>query len=338
MTTITPNELTLPPRNAPTVSSHLEARRMMMKGLENELTTLRHLDLGKRLHEMSFFLGLWILSVAVNFVGYRFAPGYIHTVLRILGTIGTALAVNTFILFLHEGMHNTLFANRFLNRWVSAALGWLFCISFTAYKVMHTRHHNYLGDPRDPDDYQNYMGNKPLLWIMHYGRLILGPYLYIFVIPMLALRNGTAIERRHVIEEYAALISVYIVAALLIPGRLLLTLWFLPLIISAHMTAIRGLTQHGITNAQDPFIASRSIQAQPLVAFFLLNENYHLEHHLFPEIPSYNLDQVHKLIWSRLPRVVTGTSYIAFLFKFFVASLKMDERPIGFTDLVEWEV
>jgi len=309
-----------------------------MQGLETELTALRRLDVGKRLREMTFFLALWVVSITVNYIGYQSTAGYLRYGFSIVGIIGTAIAVNTFILFLHEGMHNTLFASRFWNRWVSAALGWIFCISFTAYKVMHTRHHNYLGDPRDPDDYQNYLKNKPLLWTMHYGRLILGPYLYIVVIPMLALRNGSPLERRHVIEEYIALISVYIVAALVIPANLLLYMWFLPLVITAHMTAIRGLTQHGITNAQDPFIASRSIQANRVVAFFLLNENFHLEHHLFPEIPSYNLAEVHKLVWPRLPRVVTGTSYLAFLFKFFAASLKMDERPIGFTDLVEWEV
>jgi len=338
MTTAIPTPLTLAPRDAPAIASHIEARRMMMQGLETELTILRRLDLGKRLHEMSFFLALWVVSITVNYIGYQNVAGYLHVGFRIVGTLGTAIAINTFILFLHEGMHNTLFGNRFWNRWISAALGWLFCISFTAYKVMHTRHHNYLGDPRDPDDYQNYLKNKPLLWTMHYGRLILGPYLYIFVIPLLALRYGSALERRHVIEEYIALISVYIVATLVIPANLLLYMWFLPLVITAHMTAIRGLTQHGITNAQDPFIASRSIQANRIVAFFLLNENFHLEHHLFPEIPSYNLAEVHKLIWPRLPRVVTGTSYLAFLFKFFVATLKMDERPIGFTDLVEWEV
>jgi fatty acid desaturase len=337
MTTAIPNPLTLAPRDAPAVSSHIEARRLMMQGLEIELASLRHLDLGKRLHEMSFFLALWLVSITVNYIGYQSAAGYLHNILRVAGTIGTALAINTFILFLHEGMHKTLFASPVWNRWVSAALGWIFCISFTAYKVMHTRHHNYLGDPRDPDDYQNYLRNKPLLWTMHYGRLILGPYLYILVIPLLALRYGSTLERRHVIEEYVALISVYIGAALFIPGDILLYMWFIPLVITAHMTAIRGLTQHGITNAQDPFIASRSIQANPLVAFFLLNENFHLEHHLFPEIPSYNLAQVHKLIWPRLPRVVTGTSYLVFIFKFFVATLKMDERPIGFTDLVEWE-
>jgi len=336
MTTVTSSQI-ITPDDAPAIPSHLEARRMMMQGLESELAALRHLDLGKRLREMSLFLALWAVSLAANYIGYQYGAGTLHYLLRIVGTIGTAIAINTFILFLHEGMHNVLFASRFWNRWISAALGWLFCISFTAYKVMHTRHHNYLGDPRDPDDYRNYLKNKPLLWGMHYVRLILGPYLYILVIPMLALRYGSSLERRHVIEEYVALIAVYLLAASLIPEDLLLFMWFIPLLITAHMTAIRGLTQHGITNAQDPFIASRSIQANRIVAFCLLNENYHLEHHLFPEIPSYNLAQVHTMVWPRLPRVVTGTSYLAFLFKFFAATLRMDERPIGFTELVEWE-
>ncbi len=338
MTTITSAPQAFAPAGIPAVPSHLEARRMMAQGLENELAALRGFDLKKRLHEMSFFVALWLGSLALNFLGLQLSGDLLPVVLRIAGTIGTAVTVSTFILFLHEGMHNTLFANRSWNRWVSAALGWTFCLSFTAYKVMHTRHHQYLGDPRDPDDYRNYVQSRPVLWAMHYFRLILGPYLYLLIIPVLALRYGSPTERRHVIEEYIVLGLVYALSAFLIPSQLLLFLWFIPLLITAHMTSIRGLTQHGITNAQDPFIASRSIRANPIVSFCLLNENYHLEHHLFPEIPSYNLEKVHRLIWPRLPRAVTGTSYLAFLVKFFVATIKMDERPIGFTDLPEWDV
>ena len=67
----------------------------------------------------------------------------------------------------------------------------------------------------------------------------------------------------------------------------------------------------------------------PLIAFFLLNENYHLEHHLFPEIPSYHLPRLHQLIWPKLPRAVSGHSYLAFLATFFRATPRMDETPIG---------
>lgn len=340
MTTAAPSSPAIPlaPRDAPAVPSHLEARRQMMQGLEAEFAALRRLDLKKRLHETLFFVLLWTGSMALNVAGYQLTPGFWHYTLRLAGTAGTAIAINTFILFMHEGMHGTLFTSRFWNRWVSVALGTTFCLSFTSYRVMHTRHHQYLGDSRDPDDYHNYTDNRLLIWLLHYFRLILGVYVYLVLIPILAFRYGSPTEWRRIVEEYLVLAAIYFVAAAVIPLDLLLFIWLIPLVIAAHMTAVRGLTQHGITNAQDPFLASRSIQASPLVAFCLLNENFHLEHHLFPEIPSYHLAEVHRLIWPRLPRVVTGKSYLVFLFRFFAATLKMDETPIGFTEMLGWEV
>jgi len=81
---------------------------------------------------------------------------------------------------------------------------------------------------------------------------------------------------------------------------------FAPLLLMGALTAIRGFTQHGITEASDPYLASRTMLPSPMVAFFLLNENYHLEHHLFPEVPSYHLPALHELIWPKLPRAVSA--------------------------------
>ena len=335
--TSTPS-LAFTPPDAPAVPSHAEARRQMLRGQEKEFAALRRLDTGQRLREMAFFGALFLGGMAVNYLGCRLAPGGWPVALRVLGTLGTAIAINTFILHMHEGMHQTLFANRFWNRWASVALGATFCLSFTSYRIMHLRHHQYLGDVRDPDDYRNYVRNRCVLWVMHYLRLVVGPYLYIVMIPFLAARHGSPADRQHILAEYLALAPFYLALFFIAPSGVLVSLWLIPLIIAAHLTAIRGLTQHGITNAQDPFLASRSIQANPLVAFCLLNENYHLEHHLFPEIPSYNLKEAHRLIWPRLPRAVTGKSYLAFIFKFLAATVKLDETPIGFTELLGWEV
>jgi len=43
------------------------------------------------------------------------------------------------------------------------------------------------------------------------------------------------------------------------------------------LTAIRGFTQHAITEASDPYLASRTMIPNPVVEFFLLSENYHLD-------------------------------------------------------------
>lgn len=306
-----------------------EARAMMVARIGAQLGALRRLDTGKRLRELAIFVGLWVGGMALVWAGLGLAPGLAHYGLRVAGTLAAAVAMNAFVLLLHEGMHGTLFAGRALNRWVAVALGLPTLISFTAYKVMHTRHHDYLGDPRDPDDYHNYSANPRVVWALHYLRLLSGAFLYIVLIPFLAYRHGSPEQRRHIVQEYAVLAAVGAAAAWLAPGGLLLHLWFIPVVIVGLLVNVRGFTQHGITDAHDAFTASRSMLVHPLVAFCLLNENLHLEHHLFPEVPSYHLPQLHALLWEQLPRAVVGGSYLEFLGQFVRATLSLDEQPIG---------
>ena len=69
----------------------------------------------------------------------------------------------------------------------------------------------------------------------------------------------------------------------------------------------------------------------PLKSAIALDMFFHLEHHLFPEVPSYNLKRVHQLVWHRMPRAVGGRSYLGFVARFVRASARMDDRPIGLT-------
>jgi fatty acid desaturase len=153
--------------------------------------------------------------------------------------------------------------------------------------------------------------------------------LYICLIPVLALKYGSPAQRKLICVEYTILVSIYSVLLRTFSYRDLFVVWVVPLLLMGAMTAIRGFTQHGITEASDPYLASRTMLPRPLVAFFLLHENYHLEHHLFPEVPSYHLPTLHALIWPKLPRAVSGRSYLAFLAAFLRATPRMDETPIG---------
>jgi fatty acid desaturase len=295
-----------------------QARAEVSAGIEDRLAELRRLNVRKRFVELLVFPSLWAAGSAMVMIGVGLPWGSVQVALRVAGTVLSAVALNALVLLLHEGMHGTLFRNRTLNRWISVALGACMVMSFTAYRVMHTRHHDYLGDARDPDDYHNYTTNRRLVWALHYVRLLIGVFLYLFLIPIFAFRYGSREERRDITVEYLALFSFYVLAALALPPVLV-----------AYATSTRGLAQHGIADASDPYLASRSIQASRPVAFCLLNENYHLEHHLFPEVPSYNLGRLHLLIGDRIPYMVTGRSYLAFIARFLWATLRLDERPIG---------
>jgi fatty acid desaturase len=317
----------------PPSESILDVRQELMRGLETAVNDLRQLSAGQRWREVGSFAALWLAGVVLSAFGHRIEYPTDARLLSIAGVICSAVALNAFVLLLHEGMHQTLSADGCWNRAASVLLGATVLMSFSAYRVLHTRHHDYLGDQRDPDDYHNYTDKVWLVWLLHFVRLGLGSLLYLFLIPTLAVKYGTARERRHIFEEYLFLGLVYAVILNWLPFATLARYWLVPLLVVGLMVAVRGLTQHGITDVGDTYLASRTLVAHPLVAFCLLNENYHLEHHLFPEVPSYRLAKLHDLIWPRLPYVVTGRSYIGFLASFLRATLKLDERPIGFQRL-----
>ena len=294
---------------------HLEARREMAQKLGPELGRLRRLNTGKRAFEVAFFGGL-LLSA------WSWAP-------RSLALLAAAVALNAFLLLLHEGMHGLLARSPRLNRWLSVCLGGFLLISHSAYQVMHERHHRYLGDPRDPDDYDNYFKSRRVVWLMHYVRLIGGSFFYLALIPYLSMKHGTAEQRRRIAGEYLVLGTAYAALWQFANHAWLLEFWILPLVAVGLFTNLRGLSQHGIADAHDPYLASRSIHLPKPLAFLVLYENYHLEHHLFPEVPSYHLPELHEKMYANLPRAVVNRSYGEFLWSFLKATPSQDRSPIG---------
>jgi fatty acid desaturase len=303
----------------------VNARRSLMLGKDRELAPLLLTNWRKRLVEIACFVTLALAGLGLSVWGIASSRWFALAA----GTVLTAIALNAFVLLMHDGMHFTLFRSRRWNSLVSVLLGSTFLMSFTAYRIMHARHHRFLGDPRDPDDYQNYVRPRLLLWSTHFVRLAVGSLLYLVLIPILALKFGSDSDRRQILTEYTFLIALYSVLLRFVPSEIMLLAWFVPLLLVGSLTALRGFTQHGVTDATDPYLASRTVLPNPIVGFFLLHENYHLEHHLFPEVPSYHLPQLHRLIWRRLPRAVSSRSYLGFLARFLRAASRMDETPIG---------
>jgi fatty acid desaturase len=305
------------------------ARASVSLGLEAEIAALRTPRVMTRVGELLLFGAIWTLGGWIVMTGLDATSSGLRWALRVSGTLIVALALHAIALLLHDGVHHTLLRNRKANRWLAVLLGACALMSASAYQAMHERHHIFLGDPRDPDDYHNYSGDRRLIWIMHYMRLVFGSFLYIALIPVMVAMRGTRSERRRVMQEYAVLALLYAALWRFAPHPVLVHGWLVPIIPAGIMFNIRSLAAHGITDTRDPFLASRSIDAHPVVAFFFRNENYHLEHHLFPEIPSYNLKALHRMVYPRMPHAATSRSYMGFLRTFVRQSLRLDETPIG---------
>jgi fatty acid desaturase len=241
-----------------------------------------------------------------------------------------AASLHGISLFTHEGVHGTLSHGPRWNRALSIACAQPVLQNFSAYKVLHLKHHHHLGQEGDPDHYANYTSWTWLEFLMHWGRLIIGYPAYIVVIPILGYRQGTVSARRWILFEVGLSVCWMAAAIYWVPWHWLLHGWLIPMLIINTLVNIRGMSQHTFLEHQsDPILGTRSILTNPVTAFFMCNENYHLEHHLYPGVPWYNLPRLHQTL--RADLVARGApfihSYFAFVVEFIVKSLR--RSPLG---------
>jgi fatty acid desaturase len=241
-----------------------------------------------------------------------------------------AASLHGISLFTHEGVHGTLSLRAWWNRALSIACALPVLQNFSAYKVLHLKHHHHLGKEGDPDHYANYTSWTWLEFLMHWGRLIIGYPAYIIAIPILGFRQGTAPARRWILFEVSLLLLLMAAAIAFVPWPWLLHGWIIPMIFINTLVNIRGMSQHTfLEHQEDTVLGTRSILTNRLTAFFMCNENYHLEHHLYPAVPWYNLPRLHRALRDEL--VACGApfigSYFAFVREFVIKSLR--RSPLG---------
>ena len=69
-----------------------------------------------------------------------------------------------------------------------------------------------------------------------------------------------------------------------------------------------AFTQHAglARNIKDHRLTSREMYLNPILSFLYWKMEYHLTHHMFPTVPSYNLDKLHHHIKDQLPKPNDG--------------------------------
>jgi fatty acid desaturase len=55
-------------------------------------------------------------------------------------------------------------------------------------------------------------------------------------------------------------------------------------------------------NIKDHRFSTREMYLNPILSFLYWKMEYHVTHHMFPTVPSYNLDKLHHHIKDQLPR------------------------------------
>ncbi|MGB0414883.1 MAG: fatty acid desaturase family protein [Coraliomargarita sp.] len=239
------------------------------------------------------------------------------------------IAINSLGILIHEGLHGLLAKDSTINHGLSFLCGLPLLISSTAYQVTHNDHHFELGRKLDYGTYKQHMDKKWMVWSAYLAQLSFGSILYILLIPLLAFKSVNLKARCTILLEYCLIAVFLFLLHKYLTYEELMTYWILPACGMILLTNIRGLASHALGDYDDIYLSSRTIGCNKLTSVLFLHENYHLEHHLFPQVPSYNLKHTHNLIWRRLPRALYAKSYLHFLFGFFNALVSRDLQPMG---------
>jgi fatty acid desaturase len=264
-------------------------RNDLSPALRAEIRQLQRREPWRNLRRLGAFLALWIAAAAVPLILPPVVARWVSVLLATGALVGLSVVM-------HEASHHLLFRARWLNRFVGVCCGTPVLISFSAYRSLHLRHHAFEHTADDPDDIEEVSRKGFPLVLVYYVLLLIGTYLYFPHVALQGLRAArTREDRGGILAEYG-LMALLVVLCWQVAAEAIVWLWLVPMAAAAQLTNLRSLAEHGLTTGGNPFTASRSVRSNRLVSFFLCNLNYHLEHHLFPAVPWYNLPRLHQLL------------------------------------------
>lgn len=274
---------------------------------------------------LSVFIGL-TLSVTLYITWPSFATLAVAFIL--VGALQHHL-----LIIQHETLHFTLFSPRWLNEGVGHLSSYM--IGFTMrYRKQHMQHHQYLGFAQDPDlkNYISYPDRR--FFVIDALTSVLGLAAARQFVQQNLLSSSADKQRRQDIPRKSASFDRGLIGVGITQLALLGTLsyfsspltyfliWILPLLTVAKSLAhFRNVAEHlQVRDVGDPEMSRyRSIRSNWLEAFFFapMNFNYHAEHHLYPQIPFYNLPLASKLLFQQdeyRQFVELDSSYLQVLF------------------------
>jgi len=207
----------------------------------------------------------------------------------------------------HECGHRTLFRtpalNDFVGRWLAAPPTFN---NMRAYMRGHLEHHRLAGTAEDPDlpNYRDYPISRDRLW-RKLRRDLSGQTGWRTLQGVgrnLSNYSRLSQEARGALGR-AVLMNLAVFLALTVAGVPVLYLtWVLAYIfILPLVSRIRQVAEHGAVPdlySMDARNNTRSVRSNWLMRalFSPHGVNWHLEHHLMPSVPIYNLGRLHRLL------------------------------------------
>jgi fatty acid desaturase len=263
-----------------------------------------------------------LLQLAAH-VMLLFATGFLVWVTRgslwlVLAIVLHGVALNFLFCPLHESIHRTAFASRWINDSVAWICGAVLMLPPEYFRLFHFAHHRFTQDrEKDPELTQPAIQSvAPYLWRVSglpnwYDRLtvtlrhaltgrVSEPY-----VP--ASKRALVLREARVLWGcYAALLAISCFFSRLDA----LIYWILPVVVGQPVLRLFLLAEHtGCAFSDNMFANTRTTYTNRAVRLLAWQMSYHAEHHAFPFVPFHALAQVNELSRDRL--AVTAPGYLA---------------------------
>lgn len=212
--------------------------------------------------------------------------------------IGWAIALNaiaTYVLFtpMHEAGHGNISGKQHDKRWINEVVGWIAGLPLFApyylFKVLHFRHHAHTNHPeKDPDH-----------WVaaQHFAKLLLtaSTIFPLYMVEGLRVlwqeKQAARIVKRELRIGYYVLLVMIVVVIVLVNQfgwYWPVMLWLFPALLAQITLAITfDWLPHHPHEHQERYLNTRVFDI-PALSVLMLSQNYHLMHHLYPNIPFYH--------------------------------------------------
>ncbi|NUR46760.1 MAG: fatty acid desaturase [Hamadaea sp.] len=182
----------------------------------------------------------------------------------------------------HDVVHRTLgLTETETDRWLFA-LGLVLLESGHAYRITHRQHHRLFPSPDDPEGYP---ANLSFL-----GAVLYGPVFLVRLWLWAYGRSGRR-DRMWLLVEAAVPVAAVVGGVLLWPVTPALLVYAILAIVGSWVYPLLTvyLPHHGY--GDEPVKQTRTLRGRIIPAIFL-ELTYHLEHHLYPQVPSHHLPEL----------------------------------------------
>lgn len=244
-----------------------------------EWKDLRKLTFKEMLIENNLTIPWFVISLTLAYYGYY-----------LLALPFSGFFFLTGLRQVHNGFHNSLGTTKFLT-WLSFYINSvLMIVSVHAVKFNHLRHHRYC---LEEEDYEG--KSAKMTW---YGAILYGP-IHFFLIHKITLQFGNSQYRKNVIAE---LFSILVFVSVVFYFRIDFLIYHIMVMIVGEclMAFFAVWLVHHDTHETPNFARTQRTGWKNIISFSMF---YHLEHHLFPAVPTIKLPELARRIDEALPEL-----------------------------------